>query len=192
MWNRWRDASSGAAAFEPGKPWLLRFFDQIRFYEVTEEELLEQRRDFPLGRFDVKIEETTFSLADYNRFLAQEKDSIAAFKDTQQAAFNAERERWAANGQADFVGEEVASSDSERAALPAGFEYMTAAVPGSVWQVLAKPGDAVKEGDTIAILESMKMEIALLACGDGVLTEWLVGEGKPVNAGQNIAIFERS
>ena len=143
------------------------------------------------GEIDIRIEETTFSLSDYNRFLAAEKDSIAAFKDKQQAAFNAERERWIANGQADFVGDEASIDDGERAALPPGSEYMTASVPGSVWKVLAKPGDAVKEGETIAILESMKMEIALHASGDGVLTEWLVGEGKPVNAGQNIAVFKR-
>ena len=35
MWNRWRDAREGALDFEPGKPWLLRFFDQVRFFEVS-------------------------------------------------------------------------------------------------------------------------------------------------------------
>jgi urea carboxylase len=45
------------------------------------------------------------------------------------------------------------------------------------------------EGDTIAILESMKIEIPLTATDAGVLTEWLVGEGTPVGAGQHIAIF---
>jgi urea carboxylase len=187
MWNRYRQTGS----FRDGKPWLLRFFDQIRFYEVSEEELMAHRRDFPLGRFDVRIEETTFSLADYNRFLRDEQASIGAFKERQQAAFHAERERWIANGQADFVGEEAAPDAGSQADLPAGSQYMTAAVPGSVWKVLAQPGDAIAEGDTIAILESMKMEIPLLASADGVLVEWLVGEGRPVNAGQNIAIFQR-
>nr|BFE90757.1 hypothetical protein GCM10020185_12930 [Pseudomonas brassicacearum subsp. brassicacearum] len=42
MWNRYRDV----AAFD-GKPWLLRFFDQIRFYPVSADELLRIRRDFP-------------------------------------------------------------------------------------------------------------------------------------------------
>jgi urea carboxylase len=45
MWNRYREV----AAFD-GKPWLLRFFDQIRFYPVGADELLQIRRDFPLGR----------------------------------------------------------------------------------------------------------------------------------------------
>ena len=62
MWNRWRQT----ADFTDGKPWLLRFFDQIRFFPVSEEELLKIREDFPLGRYQLKIEETTFSLRDYN------------------------------------------------------------------------------------------------------------------------------
>ncbi|RZK99436.1 MAG: urea carboxylase, partial [Rubrivivax sp.] len=67
MWNRWRDERSGALDFEAGKPWLLRFFDQIRFYPVGEEELLQLRRDFPAGRFKLKVEHGQFSLADYQR-----------------------------------------------------------------------------------------------------------------------------
>ncbi len=185
MWNRYRQTDS----FRDGHPWLLRLFDQIRFYEVDEAELLRHRQDFPLGRFDVRIEETTFSLGDYNRFLEREADEIAVFKEHQQAAFNAERERWIASGQADFVGEEAAVDDGLGAELPDGGEYLTAEVPGSVWQILAEPGQALNDGDVIAIFESMKMEISLRARRPGVLTEWLVAKGTPVNAGQRIAIF---
>jgi urea carboxylase len=186
MWNRYRQTAS----FRDGKPWLLRFFDQIRFYEVSEEELMAHRRDFPLGRFDVKIEETSFSLAGYNRFLDTERGAIAAFKEKQQAAFEAERDRWRSTGQAEWVSEEAASNDAVQAELPAGSRYLSAVVPGSVWKVMVRPGEAVAEGDTIAILESMKMEIPLTAAASGVLVEWLVGEGKPVAAGQHIAIFK--
>jgi urea carboxylase len=185
MWNRYRQTGS----FRDGNPWLLRFFDQIRFYEVSEEELLAHRRDFPLGRFDVKIEETSFSLADYNRFLDAEREGIAAFKQKQQAAFEAERERWRESGQAEWVSEEADAAGSAQAELPVGSRYLSAVVPGSVWKIVARPGDVVEEGDTIAILESMKMEIAVKAIHAGQLVEWLVAEGKPVSAGQNIAIF---
>ncbi|SFV06531.1 urea carboxylase [Pseudoduganella namucuonensis] len=183
MWNRYRQTAS----FRDGKPWLLRFFDQIRFHEVSEAQLLEHRRDFPLGRFDIRIEETTFSLADYRRFLAAERPSISAFKQKQQAAFEAERERWG-SAPADYVGEAVASADAV-AELPRGSRYMSAVVPGSVWKVVAQPGDTLAEGDLVAILESMKMEIPLRAPAAGVLSSWLVSEGKPVEAGQHVAIF---
>ena len=60
MWNRYR-----ATADFAGRPYLLRFFDQIRFYEVSADDLLRIRADFPLGRYPLRIEETELSLADY-------------------------------------------------------------------------------------------------------------------------------
>jgi urea carboxylase len=186
MWNRYRQTGS----FRDGQPWLLRLFDQIRFYEVSEEQLLRHRQDFPLGRFEVRIEETTFSLADYKQFLQREQQSIAAFKEVQQASFHAERERWIANGQADFVSEEAGGNDSDGVELADGCEYLTAEVPGSVWQILAEPGQELKRGDVIAIFESMKMEISLKARSAGVVSDWLVAKGTPVNAGQRIAVFK--
>lgn len=188
MWNRYRQTNS----FRDGHPWLLRFFDQIRFYEVSEEQLLEHRRDFPLGRFDVKIEETTFSLADYNRFLETEQTSIASFKQKQQAAFDAEREHWRSTGQAEWVSEEAVANATAESALPAGCHYISAVVPGSVWKIEAQAGASVAEGETVAVLESMKMEIPLTTTRAGVVLEWLVGEGTPVAAGQAIAILKEA
>jgi urea carboxylase len=185
MWNRYRQTAS----FRDGKPWLLRFFDQIRFHQVSEEQLHEHRRDFPLGRYDVRIEETEFSLADYNRFLSDQKDSIAVFKNRQQAAFESERERWRLSGQAEYVGDEATGSTAVDTELPPGSQYLLAIVPGSVWKIVVPAGEAVAEGDTIAIFESMKMEIPVVAPHGGVLSEWLVNEGMPVSAGQNIAIL---
>src|SRR5579883_950547 len=51
MWNPWRSTRE----FEPGKPWLLRFFDQIRFYPVEAEELLDLRDRFLHGKFSLEI-----------------------------------------------------------------------------------------------------------------------------------------
>ncbi len=76
-------------------PWLLRFFDQIRFFPVTHAELTEWRRDFPYGRRPLRIESETFRPADYRRFLNAEQTSIEAFQATRRAAFEAEREAWA-------------------------------------------------------------------------------------------------
>ena len=72
--------------------------DELRFYEVSNEELMDMRRDFPLGRLPLQIEETTFSLAEHEAFDAREAESIAAFRSGQQAA-RAERARW--NGGSD-------------------------------------------------------------------------------------------
>lgn len=74
MWNRYRQTDD----FEDGKPWLLRFFDQIRFYPVSESELLELRKNFIAGRVKLRVEETIFSLKQYNIFLLQNTVAINA------------------------------------------------------------------------------------------------------------------
>ncbi|MDZ5433960.1 urea carboxylase [Pseudomonas fluorescens] len=185
MWNRYRDV----AAFD-GKPWLLRFFDQIRFYPVSADELLRIRRDFPLGRFELNIEHSQLNLADYQAFLAREAESIGAFRQQQQGAFNAERERWIASGQAHFDSEEPAPEVSEDAPLANGQQSIDSHIAGNLWQVQVETGSRVEAGDVLVILESMKMEIPLLAPMAGVVREIRVQPGSAVRAGQRVVVLE--
>jgi biotin carboxyl carrier protein len=60
----------------------------------------------------------------------------------------------------------------------------------NVWKVIAAPGDVVADGDTLVILESMKMEIPVIAEGDGTVREIAVGEGDVVNEGDLIAVID--
>ncbi|WPP00865.1 5-oxoprolinase/urea amidolyase family protein [Pseudomonas sp. HR96] len=185
MWNRYRQV----AAFD-GKPWLLRFFDQIRFYPVSAEELLRIRRDFPLGRFAIGIEHSQLRLADYQGFLAAEADSIAAFRQHQQQAFNAERERWLASGQAHFESDEGQVQPAEQAPLPPGQQGVDSPVAGNLWQVQVQVGDEVEAGTPLLILESMKMEIPVLATLSGRVREIGVQPGSAVHAGQRVVILD--
>ncbi|MCM3728090.1 urea carboxylase [Neobacillus cucumis] len=181
VWNRLRETRS----FQADKPWLLRFFDQIQFYPVSAEELLEMREDFLRGRFEVDITETTFKLGDYLTFLDSIKESTDSFRETQQAAFREERENWRKNGLAEFVSEhEVAEAVEE--VLPEGAEGVRTALPGSIWKVLITLGDEVKKGDTLIIEESMKMEFPQLAPCDGYIHSIHVSPGDEVHAGQLI------
>ncbi|ALD97495.1 urea carboxylase [Pseudomonas syringae] len=184
MWNRYRDV----AAFE-GKPWLLRFFDQIRFYPVSADELLRIRRDFPLGRFALNIERSTLNLADYQAFLSREAEGITAFRAQQNAAFNAERERWIANGQADFESDEGVAPNTEAQPLQPGQQGVDSHIAGNLWQVQVQPGDRVEAGDVLVILESMKMEIPLLAPIAGVVQDVRVQPGSAVRAGQRVVVL---
>jgi urea carboxylase len=86
-------------SFEPGTPWLLRYFDRISFYPVGAEELLALRADIAAGRGRVDISDGSFSLADYHRLLADNADSIADFRQQQAVAFGAERRAWDAAGE---------------------------------------------------------------------------------------------
>jgi acetyl-CoA carboxylase biotin carboxyl carrier protein len=59
----------------------------------------------------------------------------------------------------------------------------------NVWKIVASQGDAVQDGDTLVILESMKMEIPVLAESAGTLTELRVSEGQVVQEGDVIAVI---
>jgi biotin carboxyl carrier protein len=60
----------------------------------------------------------------------------------------------------------------------------------NVWKVVAAEGDTVADGDTLVILESMKMEIPVLAEGSGTLTKLAVAEGDVVQEGDLIAVID--
>ncbi|MBU2323441.1 MAG: carboxyltransferase domain-containing protein, partial [Gammaproteobacteria bacterium] len=185
MWNRYRKV----AAYD-SKPWLLRFFDQIRFYPVSADELLRIRRDFPLSRYPLRIEHSELALADYQHFLEQEADGIAAFRSQQRGAFDAERQRWIESGQAHFDSEEVLAEIGEDAPLSAGQHGIDSHIAGNLWQVQVSVGDRVQAGDVLVVLESMKMEIPLTAPRDGVISEVLVQPGSPVRAGQRVVVVQ--
>lgn len=188
MWNRWRQTTD----FKDGKPWLLRFFDQIRFYEVSPAELLRFREDFPRGRFKLRVEEQTFRVRDYKKFLAENAPSITQFKAQQQRSFEEERHRWEITGQLNFSAESESAShgSSDAMAIPPGTKALAAAVPGNVWKINAKPGDRVGRDQPLVILESMKMEISVFATEPAEVVEVRCAEGKPVQAGDALLVVK--
>ena len=188
MWNRYRQT----ADFKDGKPWLLRFFDQIRFYPVSESELLKLRKDFITGHFKLRMEETTFSLKQYNTFLQQNAASISAFKAKQQAAFEAERDRWTVEGKVEYIseitlGEVDAQSELD---LPDDAQAVSAHVTGTVWKLLVNEGDRINLGQPVLVIESMKMEFAVDAPVSGIVRQLFSKEGGQVSAGQVLFIIQ--
>jgi urea carboxylase len=185
MWNRYREIADFA-----GRPYLLRFFDQIRFYEVSADELLRIRADFPLGRYPLRIDQTELSLADYQAFLAREAQGIDAFRRHQQAAFQAERERWREAGAAENSLDAPLPEPAEFAALEDGQVAVDSEIAGNLWQVKVAAGETVAAGDVLAIIESMKMEIAVCAPCAGTVCEVYVAPGSPVRAGQRMVLID--
>ena len=187
MWNPHRRT----AEFE--QPWLLRFFDQIRFVPVTESELLRLREDFPAGRHRLRIEPATFRLREHREFLARHHEDIEAFRRRQRAAFEAERRRWKATGQDAPAPDPVLAAPAPSGASRAeGARAVTSPVAGQVWKLPVRPGDTVRAGETVAVLESMKMEIPVAAPCDGRVGELCCREGGPTAAGQELMILEES
>jgi urea carboxylase len=175
VWNRFHRT----AAFT--EPWLLRFFDQLRFFEVTASELLDWRRDVLTGRSPLSIEPTTLRLADYLRFCEQHAAEIAVFRQHQQTAFNEERTRWSRAEAAPMSGTEPVAP---AAPLPPGALLVESALMASVWKVLVEVGQTVGEGDPVVVLESMKMETAVHAPTTGRVAAIMVKSGQDVLAGQ--------
>lgn len=188
MWNPLRETKN----FEKGKPWLLNFFDRLQFYPVSAEEILKYREDFLRGKFEVEIEETTFNLGEYEKFLNENKDSIKVFKDHQEAAFEAERQRWKEQGLDEFVSEVNEAPAISEEEIPEGCEAARANIPGSVWKILVKEGDKVEQDQEIIVLESMKMEFPITAEHSGTIEKIYINAGDQINAGQLAACIKIS
>jgi acetyl-CoA carboxylase biotin carboxyl carrier protein len=63
-------------------------------------------------------------------------------------------------------------------------------ITGTVWKIEVKVGDNVEEGDTVVILESMKMEMPVEAEDPGVVTEIVVEEGQSVSEGDTLVVLD--
>lgn len=188
VWSRYADS----APFEPGSPWLLRFFDRISWYPVSPEELLDLRADMAAGRGrGVEIEDGTFSLAEHEVFLEENRGSITDFREKQGAAFAGERQAWADAGEFDRAEAlaAVVSPVVDEVAVPDGGSLVAAPFAASVWKVDVKAGDRVVQGQPLVSLEAMKMETVLEAPCDGVVVRVLPAAGSQVVAGEAVVVL---
>jgi len=173
--------------FAPGAPWLLRFFDRVRFHPVSEAELTRLREDFRAGRVSVRIEDGLFDLGEHEHSMAADADDIAEFRARQEIAFDAEVARWQSDG-ATVESEAPATSASHDDAA----EAVRADLSGNVWKVLVEPGQSVEKGMPLVILEAMKMELTVVAPASGVVKSLACRVGKPASAGEALLFLERS
>lgn len=188
IWSSYRQS----APFEPGTPWLFRFFDRIVWEPVSPEELLEHRAAAAAGRFDAEVSEGTFALADHLRLLAENAESIAEFEAKQTAAFEAEKRAWHAAGEFERTTtepEEPESVTDPLAGLPADAAIVTAPMIGNVWRVEVEEGQRLDAGAPVAILEAMKLELPVHSPGAGTVLRVLTAPGAKVAPGTPLAVI---
>jgi urea carboxylase len=182
IWNKYRKTE----VF--GEPWLLRFFDRIKWEEVSPERLLDLRREILTGQFVPRIDVERFELGSYLSFLEEEADSIADFRTHQRQAFAEERHRWEEAG-LNVTDLEETMEESVGIDLPEGCEFVESPMMGSVWKVEVAEGDAVEAGMTGLILEAMKMEMIVPVSNAGIIERVLVSPGAMVKAGDPLLIL---
>ncbi|PHM31269.1 urea carboxylase [Xenorhabdus innexi] len=180
IWNKFLKN----AQFAEDKPWLLRFFDQIRFYPVSEKELDQLRDDFREGRSAIRIENTQFDFAEHLRFLKENTEDIAYFKLRQAVAFETEITRWQQEQQEEesSVQDRERQSQEETDVNEHGLQ-ISADMSGNIWKVLVKSGDDVEAGQPLIIVEAMKMELAIHAPQAGRVTKISCQPGGTISPG---------
>ncbi|XQE66324.1 urea carboxylase [Pseudomonas sp. P3C3] len=181
IWNKYVKN----AQFENGQPWLLRFFDQVRFYPVSEAELDEFREAFHEGRAQIRIEQSEFDFAAYNRFIADNAADIAAFQRQQKAAFDAEVELWKDDDPS--TAQALSAMADDDADLDG--HLVAAEMSGSVWKVLVEPGQHVEAGTPLLVVEAMKMELAVTAPVAGTVKALRCAPGKAVTPGDALLLL---
>ncbi|PIL26818.1 hypothetical protein GSI_11079 [Ganoderma sinense ZZ0214-1] len=197
-WQTWGKGKD----FNTESPWLLQPFDQVVFEVVNEEHYLQAEMLFDAGRYEFKIEERMFSMAEYSSFIRGIDDEIKAFKEKQAlgVALEDAREKalfgkWDAQRREEL---EARRSEDLTPVAPGleGAACTTSSLTAHIWKIRCAVGDVIKsDGEILVILEAMKTEVNVTA-GEENVGRRVVGfgqgvrEGSVVQAGAPLVYFE--
>lgn len=185
MWNTYRQTK------EFNKPWLLRFFDQVKFYPVTTEELHDIREKFLYGKYPLKIEKKVFNLKKYKKFLKENEEQSNTFQTKRKKAFEDERLMWKEKGLDSFDTTIEAVEEKDEIVLAEDEETVESIMSGNIWKIEIKVGDTVESGEVLVILESMKMEVDIEVEISGVVTQILYKEGDNIESGDVLVVIKK-
>jgi len=121
--------------------------------------------------------------------LIDNQTQIEQFSDQREKAFDDELTRWKADGQFHFE-ETIADEEPTEHDIPDGMMGVDSPVSGSIWEHLVSVGDEVKEGQTVSIIESMKMEVQVHSPVSGKVQQVLLDKGTQLSAGSPVIVIE--
>ncbi|KAI0707429.1 hypothetical protein C8T65DRAFT_740363 [Cerioporus squamosus] len=181
---------------------MLRPFDQVAYEVVSEEEYLRLESLFDAGQYAFKIEERTFSMAEYTAFVTSIEAEVREFRARQARAVAAEeaRERelfaeWDRQRREEMEARKSVASDSHPTDADEG-ESLTSSLTAHVWRIKCAIGDKVTSAEQVLlILEAMKTEVNIEAGEENVGRRVRgfgrdVKEGGAVQAGDVLIYFE--
>ena len=156
MWSTWATGRD---------PWLLREFDEVRFYQVSEAELDAARAAFARGDMSaLRVEDAVFDVDAYAALLERDADAIAADRDRKRAAFLAERERWAEAEAAapppTCANDAPSMHTIDESSWPGDAVVVRAPMAGR-FVPAAAAGAPATPGERLAIVEAMKLEFGV-------------------------------
>lgn len=175
-------------------PWLLKIYDRIEYYPVTEDELevmCEQARN---GKFKIDIQDGEFDYGTYNNWLIEHKEEITLLAEKQSKGneefanlikvANSELEE-AMNKPKDDG--EIAKLEADPSIVPVYTE-----VAGRFWKEVSTVGTNVEKGTHIIILEAMKTEMVIPASEKGTVVKICFGNGDFIEAGEIVAYIKKN
>ncbi|KAI9749349.1 MAG: hypothetical protein M4579_006903 [Chaenotheca gracillima] len=175
-------------------PWLFEDFDQLTYYEVSEEEYERQMAIFHSGQYRYEIETVTFDMKEHNKMLDEVKGEVAAMKSRQAEAQKKmllleeeSMKKWSE----EKAKAEVPKDTVEALLSVPEISTIDAPLNANVWKVTVSEGDALEANQTVAILEAMKLEIAVKAeeeFAGAKVEKLLVKPGDIVNAGDHVLL----
>ena len=178
------------------RPWLFEDFDQLTFYQVSEEEYERQLALFHSGRYKYEVEDTEFDMGEHNKLLESTKEEVKEVKKRQKRAQDEMQtvedelmERWSkekAEGKVPMDKVDALLND------PA-IHKIVSPMNANVWKVTSEEADEVKGNDVVAILEAMKLEISVRV-EDGLagkVEKLLIRPGDVVTAGDPLVLVRK-
>ncbi|KAK6221369.1 hypothetical protein LQW54_001468 [Pestalotiopsis sp. IQ-011] len=184
------DVYGSKAGFSETKPWMFEDMDLITYYEVSEEEYDRQMLQFRAGDYQFQYEPDMFDMQKHNALLQQTADEV---DQTQKRIASAQAEMLVKENRLleEWI-EDKKSHETDPNELQSLLEESTnraieSPVNANVWKVLIEEGDKIQKGQTIAILEAMKMEINVVVDEDldaSEVLKCLIQPGQSVDAGQ--------
>ncbi len=196
------------------RPWLFEDFDQITFYEVSEEKYESMMATFRSGRYEYEYEDTVFDMKEHNKLLKDTKEEVEQIRAKQRKAqaemdkiekellqkWNKEKE--AGKISIDTVHDlmhgkcarcrpecpQTNRSDPDIIAIEAPLN-------ANVWKIEVKEGDTVKDEQIVSILEAMKLEIPVKTEGSmagAKVEKMLVKPNDVVQAGDPLMLLRKA
>lgn len=185
-------------------PWMLDFFDQVSFYPVSEDDLTHMRSEYRKGRMALDVTSVEFDVGAYLAGLEAQAPAIESFRARQKLSFDQERTRWSemAGKESSDVGaaggdtsqqnhhhqQEQQEQQEQHKGL--GVHQVNSHVSGRIWTVNVQPGQTVRKGDKLIIVQAMKMELVVVAPKCGVVLDVLAPKvGDAIEAGDAVAVM---